>query len=139
MTDNVVVPASSVKVVYTNKRTKPKEPKEPKPRRVWDNYVVVGEVQKSASIKIQLAAAVRNGIKYLNVREFYKKKTEEVWKPGRDGITIPLLFPLENGQTIIKPYEDLIKLLEATAETLEDIELYDEANAVLYVKKEKAQ
>lgn len=116
---------------------KPRVKKEPKPKRIWDNYVVVGEVQKSDRIKFVVAVAVRNGVKYLNIREFYFKKADSIWKPGRDGITIPMAVPVELGVKVIKPYLGFRDLLAEAAVYSESIELYDEANALYYTPKEK--
>ena len=112
-------------------------PRVPKPKRVWDNYKVIGEVQKSDRIKYVVAAAVRDGVKYINIREFYLKKSEQVWKPSRDGITIPLAIPIEEGTKIIEPYWGLVDMITATMRYAKDMDLYDEANAVYYVKEDK--
>lgn len=99
-------------------------------KRVWDNYRVIGEVQKSDCIKFVVAAAVRDGVKYINIREFYMRKRDGIWKPGRDGITIPMLVPVEKGTVLIKPYKELIKLFDQAGEELRTMELYDEKTAV---------
>ena len=111
------------------------EPKPPKRKRIWDNYQEVGEIQKSDRIKYVVAAAVRDGVRYINIREFYLKKSENVWKPGRDGITIPLLVPVEEGTKLIEPYWGLMDLITETMRHAKTMELFDEANAVYYDKK----
>lgn len=108
-----------------------------KQKRLWDNYKVIGEVKKSDKIKIVVGAGIRDGVKYLNVREFYFTKKDSTWKPGRDGITIPLSVPIENGTTVITPYTGLIDLFIKAAESLETMELYDENNAVYAPVKER--
>ena len=47
-------------------------------KRIWDNFKEIGEVRKSDSIKFVIAAAIRDGVKYINIREFYKRKRDEV-------------------------------------------------------------
>lgn len=116
---------------------KPKPIKVPKPKRIWDNYKVIGEVQKSDNIKIVFAAALRDGVRYINIREFYLKKSEQVWKPGRDGITVPIVVPINKGTELIKPFKGFLQLLEATSLELIDMSLYNEENAVYYLKEEK--
>ena len=106
-------------------------------KRIWDNYKVIGEVQKSGSIKFVIAAAIRDGVKYINIREFYIRKKDGVWMPGRDGITIPLVVPINNGKDRLSPYSEMIRLIEGTAKELEALPLADEANAVYAVKKER--
>lgn len=106
-------------------------------KRIWDNYVVIGEVQKSDSIKFVVAAATRDGFRYINIREFYIRKRDNVWMPGRDGITIPLKAGLNKGEKFIEPFKNMMKLLANTAESAEAIELINEANAVYMPKKVK--
>lgn len=106
-------------------------------KRLWDNYEVVGEVQKSDSIKFVVAAAIRDGVRYINVREFYMRKTDEVWMPGRDGITIPIVYPIKQGSELIRPYDGLSKLFLQTSIVLKNMELLDETKAIYKIIKEK--
>ena len=115
---------------------KPK-PDKPKLKRLWDNYQVVGEVRKSDRIKFVIGAGIRDGVRYINIREFYLKKSDETWMPGRDGITIPLKVPVETGTKMLEPWADLAGLLLEAADTLAGMELYDEDNAVYIEKKER--
>lgn len=108
-----------------------------KPKRIWDNYEEIGFVQKSDKIRTVVAAAVRDGVRYLNIREFYFRAADESWRPGRDGITIPLAVPIEKGTKIIEPYTDLIYLLNKAMHIAKDMELADEDNAVYYMKEVK--
>lgn len=104
-------------------------------KRLWDNYLVVGEVQKSDKIKFVIGAGVRDGVKYLNIREFYFTKRDAVWKPGRDGITIPIRVPIENGTKIITPFEQFKSALQDAVKILDSMDLYDSNNAVYVEKK----
>ena len=97
-----------------------------KMKRIWDNYEVVGEVRKSDGIKFVVAAATREGFRYINIREFYYRKKDGVWKPGRDGITIPLVAGLNKGETFINPSEKMMELLHHAASEVEGMELMDE-------------
>ena len=106
-------------------------------KRIWDNFIEIGEIRKSDSIKFVVATAVRDGVKYINIREFYIRKRDGVWMPGRDGITIPMMVPIEKGTELIKPFEELFDLLSTAEDKLNTLELYDEANAVYMPKKEK--
>ena len=108
-----------------------------KQKRIWDNFKEIGEVRKSDSIKFIIAAAIRDGVKYINIREFYKRKRDEVWMPGRDGITIPLVVPVNNGADRLMPYSEMTALISKAATELETMELADEAHAVYITKKEK--
>lgn len=106
-------------------------------KRIWDNYKVIGEVKKSDAIKFVIAAAVRDGVKYINIREFYIRKRDNVWMPGRDGITIPLVAPINHGTERITPYSEMSNVITKAAAELETMPLLDEANAVYMPKKEK--
>ena len=106
-------------------------------KRIWDNYKEIGEVQKSESIKFVIAAAIRDGVKYINIREFYKRKKDNVWMPGRDGITIPLVVPIKQGAERITPYSQMIEIIVKAVDELGTMPLADEANAVYITKKEK--
>lgn len=117
--------------------TKDMEVKTEKPKRLWDNYAIIGEIQKNNNIKFVVGAGIRDGVRYINIREFYLRKRDNVWNPGRDGITIPLRVPIEKGTKIITPYTELIDLLAKTAEALEVMELADEEHAVYVMPKRK--
>ena len=105
-------------------------------KRIWDNFKEIGEVRKSDSIKFVVSAAIRDGVKYINIREFYKRKRDEVWMPGRDGITIPLIVPINEGKERLTPYSEMSALFSKAAAELNIMPLADEANAVYITKKE---
>lgn len=107
------------------------------PKKLWDNYLVIAEVQKSDRIKFVVGAGIRDGVRYINIREFYFRKRDGIWRPGRDGITIPLKYPTERGTKIIEPYAGLLTAMAETAEVLVDMELADEENAVYVEAKER--
>jgi hypothetical protein len=113
------------------------EKDEPTMKRIWDNYKVIGEVSKSGSIKFVVGAAIRDGVKYINIREFYIRKRDNVWMPGRDGITIPLVVPVNKGAEHLTPYAEMTELIHKAVAELEIMPLADEANAVFIEKKEK--
>lgn len=106
-------------------------------KRLWDNYAIIGEVRKNNKIKFVIGAGIRDGVRYINIREFYIRKKDGVWKPGRDGITIPLMVPVDDATQILKPYEELMKVLKETVEALGVMELSDVNNAVYMPLKEK--
>lgn len=106
-------------------------------KRIWDNFKEIGEVRKSEAIKFVVAAAIRDGVRYINIREFYKRKKDNVWMPGRDGITIPLVVPINSGKDRLTPYTEMYDLFSKAAAELDVMPLADEANAVYVTKKEK--
>lgn len=105
-------------------------------KRIWDNYKVIGEVRKSGSTKFVIGAAIRDGVKYINIREFYIRKRDNVWMPGRDGITIPLVVPINKGTEHLTPYAEMTDLIHKAVAELETMPLADEASAVYVEKKE---
>lgn len=107
-----------------------------KAKKIWDNYRVIGEVPKSTSIKLVVGAGIRDGVRYINIREFYKRKKDNEWMPGRDGITIPLIIPIKDGMERVNSYSMLAPVLAHAATTLETMELSDEEHAVYYTPKE---
>ena len=108
------------------------------PKRIWDNYEEVCEVRKSDKIKFVVAAATREGFRYINIREFYLLTKTGEWKPGRDGITIPLRTGLNQGEQFIEPFADMIKALTGAAEVASTMELMDETKAVWkYYRKQE--
>lgn len=108
-----------------------------KKKRIWDNYQEIGEVLKSDSNKFVIAAAVRDGIRYINVREFYFRKRDGVWKPGKGGLAIPMAIPVKKGKEIIMPYTQFHGLLHKAAEIVKTLELYDEEHAIYTIKEDK--
>lgn len=104
-------------------------------KRLWDNYMVIGEVQKSDKIKFVVGAGVRDGVRYFNIREFYYVKRDDEWKPGRDGITVPITVPIKKGTEFIGPFDNLIALLLESKSTLNSMPLSDINNAVYVDKK----
>lgn len=107
-----------------------------KPKKIWDNFQEIGEVRKSDGIKFVIAAATRDGFRYINIREFYLRKKDNVWRPGRDGITIPLKAPLNKGEQFINPYENMVDVLTQAAEYVSTMELMDDEHAVWMEPKE---
>ena len=106
-------------------------------KRIWDNYKVIGEIKKSGSIKIVVAAAIRDGVRYINLREFYIRKRDNVWMPGRDGITIPIMIPINEGSEMLRTYDGLVPLLAKAAKELETMPIEDANNAVYMERKDK--
>lgn len=112
---------------------------ETKQKKIWDNFKEITEIRKSDGIKFVVAAATRNGFRYINIREFYMRKRDGVWMPGRDGITIPLKAPLNKGEEFIYPSADMQHALSIAADVASKMELDDDKNAVYMPTKEKQQ
>ena len=109
---------------------------EKKLKRIWDNYKVVGEAQKNERLKFVIATGTRDGYRCVIIREFYLRKADNTWRPGRDGIIIPLISPLkgmfnEDGtpQTVL-PFNQMLAALPAAYEEARTMELFDKENEV---------
>lgn len=107
-----------------------------KAKKIWDNYKVIGEVKKSDAIKLVVAAAYRDGVQYINIREFYIRKRDNVWMPGRDGITVPVIIPVSQGKEMVHTYTQLGDLMTAAVAELAVMPMEDAENAVWYTPKE---
>ena len=107
-----------------------------KKKKIWDNYKVIGEVRKSDAIKFVVAAAYRDGVQYINIREFYIRKRDNVWMPGRDGITVPIIIPVNKGTEMVETFPAFMELLHKAAKELSTMPMEDAENAVWYTPKE---
>ena len=117
-------------------RTRPiKEKPVAPPKRLWDNYEIIGEVQKSTYIKVVVGAGIRDGVRYINVREFYLIRKDDTWMPGRDGITIPLIMPVDDGMKRLTPWVQLAEMMESAVFRLNSMELYDEEKVVYATRR----
>ena len=110
-----------------------------KQKKIWDNFIEVGEVRKSDGIKFVIAAATRDGFRYVNIREFYMRKRDGIWMPGRDGITIPLKATLNKGAEFIEPAEAMINIITEAMNYAQKMDLADDSRAVYMPVKEKQQ
>lgn len=99
-------------------------------KRIWDNFEEVCEVRKSDGIKFIIAAATREGYRYINIREFYMRKKDGKWRPGRDGITIPLKAPLNKGEKFIAPLSSMLVALQKTMDVASTMDLLDESKSI---------
>lgn len=106
-------------------------------KKIWDNFVEIGEVRKSEGIKFVIAAATREGFRYINIREFYYRKRDGVWKPGKDGLTLPIKMPINKGKGMLEPAKQMIELISQAIPVAAEIDIADEKNAVWYTPKEK--
>lgn len=107
-----------------------------KAKKIWDNYKVIGEVRKSDAIKFVVAAAYRDGVQYINIREFYLRKKDNKWMPSRDGITVPVIIPVNGGKERVHTYTQLGDLMTAAVAELAVMPMEDAENAVWYTPKE---
>ena len=112
-------------------------------RKLWDNYEEVAVVQKTDRLRFVVAAACREGYRCISIREFYHRKRDDEWVPGRDGIMIPIAAPINktrkpdpnNPPKLIYPMEDMLNALQQAIAAAMEMELDDPAKAVWLMPK----
>ena len=112
-------------------------------RKLWDNYRIIGEVRKGEKYKFVVAAAAVNGFRFVTIREFYYRKADNTWQAGKDGITIPIIMPVnrrnpENGKLqVIAPMKNLMPLLEKAMAEATTMDLADPEHELWFTPKSK--
>lgn len=129
----------------------PKRPKSkpavPKPRKLWDNHKEVAVIQKSDRLRIAVDACTRDGFRCLSIREYYFAKRDGVWKPGRDGIIVPIMAPIGKTRTpdpnnppkMIYPLKELLKALVLATDVAMEMDLEDPENEVWLMPKQTVE
>lgn len=97
-------------------------------KKVWDNCKFIGEVQKTGSTKYKVELVARDGVKYINIREWYKRKRDNEYKPGRNGIAVPIEIPINEEVTDV--ISEFMRVVGLAINESNDFELEDEENAV---------
>ena len=118
---------------------------EQKKRKLWDNYKIIGEVRKGERYKFVIAAATMNGFRFVTIREFYYRVGDSSWQPGKDGISIPVIVPLDrrnpvNGKLqVITPMKNMLSMLHEALDTASTMELADPENELWFTPKAKKE
>lgn len=76
-----------------------------KPQVIWDNHRNLGEIRKSDNLKLSVDLVARGGVKYLSIREWYKKKGSDEFRPSAKGVVIPIKVPVEG--KVVEPLSAL--------------------------------
>lgn len=105
--------------------------------KIWDNYRLLKDVRKTDATLISIGLAVKDGVKFITLREFYLKKTTNEWKPSTNGLNIPIDQPLKDGVTVIQPLDGILVAISEVLKEADAFALYDEKNAVYIPKKSK--
>lgn len=106
-------------------------------KRLWDNKKTLGSVRKAPALKIDLALAARDGVKYVQLIPMYKRKRDNEWKHGLGVLNVPIEYPIDG--EVFRPLEQLISALSDALTQLNDFAIEDKENAVWVpvVKKQK--
>lgn len=112
-------------------------PKPKAPKRIWDNCLPLGYVQKAQKLRLNVELVARNGTIFINVREFYCRRDEvDNYKPSFKGCVIPIAYPDEDG-SMVSCAPAVISLFSTALSLSKDFELYDEDHAVYETEKEE--
>lgn len=129
------------------KVTKTKTKKADEPIKIWDNYTPIADIPQSNKLRIVIAACTKDGYRYINIRQFYYAYREDQWKPGRNGINIPLVSATNktripdpnNPPNIVYPMRDVLAAIQQAIEVAEKMALDDPDNAVWKLPKVKTE
>lgn len=121
----------SAPIKATDVIEKAKPLRQPKRIIVFDNYKEIGSVPSGNKRRIQVNVGIKDGVTMIVMREFYFQREE--WKPGYNGMTVPVRLPINKGTTIIDPLSDLLNLVAQAVEISKDMPLSDPENT-LYAK-----
>lgn len=76
-------------------------------RKIFDNYTLIADVKKGDKHFIRIAAGTLDGHRYVTLREFYYHKSSDTWKPGRDGMYIPMFAPFKVAGSDVPAIKDV--------------------------------
>jgi len=118
-----------------------------RPIRVWDNFEEIAVIQKSSTLRFHISACTRDGFRCVTIREFYKRRSDGLWVPGRNGINIPLMMPLNRTKTpdpntpikIIYPMQEFVLALQQAIDAATNMDLVDPDNAIWLRYQDKTE
>lgn len=118
-----------------------------RPKLLWDNHEEVAFIQKSRALSFHISACTRNGYRYVTIRECYKSREDGLWRPGKNGLSIPLMMPLNRTKTpdpntpikIIHPMQEFVLAIQQAFEIASTMELADPENEVWVYPKNKSE
>lgn len=105
-------------------------------QRLWDNHKNLGEIMRAEAVKMNVDMVARDGVRYVSLRDFYKRRSDGVWKPSSSGIVIPYIVPIKKGTELLKTFEQVMELLTQAGEEFESFPLLDKEHAV-YIELKK--
>ena len=107
-------------------------------KRIWDSYKNVSALTKTEFLELRFAVCARDGVKYVRIAEWYKRRSDGVWKPSRDGLSIPVEVPIKEGTEIISVFPEVLKHLQALMPEIEKLPIDDDDTAVYIEVKPRA-
>ena len=111
-------------------------------RKIWDNYEIIADVKTDDRRFIRIATGTLDGFRYVTLREFYYHARDEVFKPGKNGLRIPMSSPFyedHSGPTIRKVGIEFLEHFIRAFDVAQTMSLADPKNAMYisnhYTKK----
>lgn len=104
-------------------------------KKLWDNCKFIGEIQKTAKTKLRCELVARDGIKYVNIRQWYFKNSDGTWKPGLEGLAVPVMVPIDG--EIVNTANNLVDLINQALDQADTFAIQDPLHEVWYTPKEK--
>jgi hypothetical protein len=104
--------------------------------RIWDNQEVLGEAMVSEKTKIVVSACIRDGIRYIGLKQWYQTKEGE-WKPGFDWCCFATNPYTKAGEQLPDPTEEIVQLIYKAHDMVATMELFNEQKAVYKDKVKK--
>lgn len=103
---------------------------------VWYNHEQLKIVQKTASSRLDCSLVTRDGVKYINIREMYRRKSDLEWKYGINGFAVPFMVPGDDGE-ILYPAKELLEMLQEAFAKEPDFALDNPSKYVMMPAKDK--
>lgn len=112
-------------------------------RKYWDNFETIAFVQKTARQKYEIGAGTRDGGRFVSIREYYFRKYDQQWIPSKNGIAIPVMYPMsktkrpdpDNPIKFVHPAKDVLPAIQKAFEVAQTMELSDPDKAIYFVLK----
>ena len=76
-------------------------------RKIFDNYKIIADIDKGDKYRIRIAAGTLDGYRCVTLREFYYHKGDDMWKPGKFGMHIPMFAPFKTEGSDVPTIKDV--------------------------------
>ena len=102
-------------------------------KRVWDNFVVIGEVPKSDTYMYRVSIAMKEGIRHIFIRGYYRQSARCQWRATPGTLTVPICLPIGTERTF--PWKNLRIMIERAIVESRRLPIEDIDNAVFFNKE----
>ena len=105
---------------------------------VWENYLEIGHLVKSSYKRIHIGVGCKDGVRQINIREFYMNKKTSEWKPSLYGIAVPIEINVELTPDVFTkayPAKEFMAMLQEALDKGSTLPLYDADKLVYQMRK----